>query len=118
MAYERATSLALARRTVHKTMGIPAVYEDNCDRVSAELRVRWHNRIALQGNIADTGYAEFIEGVKRVIFSARELSEKNITLRQGATITVRPIGLDKDVVLTLDTLEPSEGPENVIWGVV
>lgn len=117
MAYDRAQSLALARKTVHKTLGIPALYTDPTGFVRKTVRVRWHSRLALQGNIIDAGYTEFLEGVKRVIFNAVELREQNITLKKNGTLTIRPIGLEKDVVLTLDTLEPSEGPENIIWGV-
>lgn len=117
MAYDRAASVASARRVVHKTMAVPAVYRDDCAMVTTTLRVRWHSRLALQGNIIDGGYADFLEGVKRLIFNATELREKNITLNQYATVTIRPIGKDEDVVLTLDRLEPSEGPEDVIWGV-
>lgn len=111
MAYDRAASIAAARRAVHSTMGVSAFYEDSqSGRVG--LRVRWHNRIAIQGDLVEAGYANIIDGVNRVVFDKAELDEKGVILSRGGEVT-----MGDGTVLILDHQEPVVGPIEIIWGV-
>ena len=112
MAYERAASIAVSRRAVHSTMGVAATYEDPSSPGVVGLRVRWHNRLALQGDLVEAGYANVVDGVNRVVFDKAELDEKGVVLSRGAELTM-PDG----TVLILDHQEPVVGPVTVIWGV-
>lgn len=113
MAYDRAASVAAARRVVHDTMGVAVNYEDPFTPGLVGLRVRWHNRIALMGDLVDTGYPNVVEGVNRVVFDRDELNEKGVVLHTGGQVT-----LGDGTVLILDHREPHVGPLREIWGVV
>ena len=112
MPYDRAASIAAARRAVHSTMSKEVSYEDPDSPGLVTLRVRWHNRIAIQGDLVEAGYANVIDGVNRVVFDKVELDEKGVVPARGAKITTG----DGDV-LVLDHMEPTAGPIEIIWGV-
>lgn len=117
MAYDRAASVAAARRIVHKTMRVNATYQDSLMAGPEAITVRWHNRLNLQGNLVEAGYADVIEGVNRVVFNREELAEKSVVLHSGGVITLTD-AVNNGVVLVLDVKEPDTGPINFVWGVV
>lgn len=113
MAFDFAALKAAARQTVHDTLSVPAAYVSRDGMTKLELRVRWQNKIAINGDLTEAGYAEMIEGVNRCVFAQSELHEKSVTLQRGDTLT-----LWDGAVLMLDSLEPTTGPVEVIWRVV
>jgi hypothetical protein len=108
--------MAQARRVVHSTFGENAVYSHRSASGETKISVRWHNRIALRGNISDDGYSDIIEGVNRVFFNKEELALKSIVLQRGGRVTLTD-ALNNGVVLVLDSQEPDVGPINEIWNI-
>lgn len=112
MAYDRAASKAAARRAVHTAMGVAADYEDSNVPGRVGLRVRWHNRVGIDGNLVEAGYSNFVEGINRVIFDKQELDEKGVVLSRGSRVYMAD-----GAVLILSHQEPITGPIEVVWGV-
>lgn len=102
---------ARTRRVVHDTFGGDAKYFDFM-QPEITLVVRWHNKIQVGGDLENSGYAETIEGIERVIFDMEELKAKGVTLRNNGTVVMAD-----GTVLTLGTQEPVVGPIEVIWQV-
>lgn len=111
--FDFAALKAQARQTVHDTLSVPATFVSKDMMTRAELRVRWINKIVINGDIVETGYAEMIEGVDRCVFNQLELNEQSITLQRGDMLTMWD-----SAVLILDSQEPPTGPVEVIWRVV
>jgi redox-sensitive bicupin YhaK (pirin superfamily) len=105
---------AQVRQTVHDTMSVPAVYSHPDEVGEYALRVRWHNKQALVGDLIDSGYAQTIEGVNRVIFNRAELDEKGAVLRSGGVLRVVAPQFH-GASLILSSQEPVAGPVEVIW---
>lgn len=112
MPYDRAASKAIARNAVHTAMGVPVSYEDSVSPGRVGLRVRWHNRVGIDGNLVEAGYTNFVEGVNRVIFNRNELDEKGVVLSRGSRVYT-----EDGAVLILSHQEPISGPVEVVWGV-
>lgn len=113
-----------ARQAVHDVFAVPALYSDS-NVTDIGLHVRWHGKvIAKGGNIDGAGYAEVFEGVNRLLFSRKELETRTIdalgnpwggvTLEMRGSIAIPAYG---PVRFSLDTLEPADGPVNVLWNV-
>lgn len=83
MASNFAAIKAKARRDVHASLSVSALYQDYTLDAPVPLSVRWHNKIARFGDVLDAGYAEMIEGVERIIFMRDELSLAGITDRKS-----------------------------------
>lgn len=80
---------ALARRAVHTAFCVSAVYKDPDGVVSAEaLKVRWHMRQTLAGQLDNGGYAEVVEGIEKIIFDKDELQALALTPERNGTITL------------------------------
>lgn len=108
--------MAKARRVVHSTFQVEVQYQAPGGIVPpVTLHVRWHDRIALVGNVVDAGYADVLEGVDRIIFNREELVEIGVVLGRGGKVTFGPAF--QNTVLNLDSMEPTEGPINVVWKV-
>ncbi len=115
MAFNRAATVARARRVVHKTHGLAATYEDDQVVVPVALTVGLFNRMNLQGDLIEAGYNNVIEGINRVRFNREELDEKNVVpKRAGKVVLTDP--LMAGIVLILDHKEPDTGPINIMWG--
>ena len=108
---------AQTRRIVHDTFSIPALYKQTPSSTGVLLYIRWHNKIARFGNLLDSGYAEVLEGIERVIFDEAELQTKGVTLVRGGSLLCTPPGFAQ-ATLILDTAEPRVGPLNITWLVV
>lgn len=115
MSFEFTSALANMRKIVHVTMGHPAVYRASRSSAPVVVTVRWHDKLVMQGDLANQGFSQVLEGVDRVIFNKEELAQKNAVLARGGTLTLGPKW--DNAVLNLETLEPSHGPGDVIWKV-
>lgn len=114
MPYDFAALKSRVRQIVHDTMGMDAEYSHPDYPGVAQLRVRWHNKIARTGDLLDIGYSEVVEGINRVIFNEPELVQKSVTLRRGGRVRLLSPHM-RGAVLILDTLEPRVGPIETIW---
>lgn len=108
--------MANLRRTVHNTFGENATYSHRAAPREEAISVRWHNRLALRGNLSDDGYSDILEGINRASFNKEELALKNIVLQRGGRITLTD-PLNHGTVLILDTQEPDIGPVTQVWNV-
>ncbi len=117
MAGNFAAIKAKARRDIHRAFGVAATHTDNVSGVLTEgLSVRWHNKMAILGDLQDTGYASVIEGIERVIFDRKELQDKGIVLKAGDVITITAEGFE-NARLVIREQEPIVGPFEVKWWV-
>lgn len=116
MASRFALIKAKARRDVHASLSIAARYESYSQDVVEDIAVRWHNKIALMGDLDSGGYANIIEGIERVIFMRSELTAKGITIEEGDSLVITAPGFE-NARLILKEREPIVGPEEVIWQV-
>jgi len=117
MTYDRAAALTLARRTVHDTMGLNVNYVHTGMVLPVALRVRWHNKQMLNGDLVEGGWSEQIDGINKIIFDSTELDEKGVSLKRGGTVTFTD-PLWAGTVLTLDSQEPDTGPIKRVWRTV
>lgn len=116
--FDRAATVAAARRAVHQHMGVNAIYQAPGDSLGGvALSVRWHNRMVLAGNLVESGFSDVVEGVNRALFNREELNEKGVTLERGGVLTLTD-PVNKGISLMLDYEEPDNGPINRVWGVV
>ncbi|QPB11455.1 hypothetical protein JT321_gp28 [Providencia phage Kokobel1] len=83
---------------------------------TVNLSVRYHNKIALMGDLMEAGYSEVIDGVDRAIFNREELKEKGITLVRGNIIQLTDPGFE-EIKFSLEAQEPYNGPIEVKWQV-
>lgn len=114
MAFDFTSALSGMRKIVHSTMGHAATYSYGVQAAQA-VKVRWHDKQVLQGNLGDAGYSEVVEGIDRLIFNKTELVANSVVLKKGGKVTLGPQW--NNAVLNLEVLEPSHGPEDVIWKV-
>lgn len=101
------------RQAVHDTFAVPAFYSDSAV-TAVPVNVRWHNKLVRAGNLDAAGYAEIFEGVNKVVFGDAELVTLGLTPRQQGVLTFPDYA---PMTLVLDTLEPREGPVDVVWNV-
>lgn len=106
---------ARARKAVHTAFSVSADHRAYGSDTPTAVKVRWHNKLVLQGNGTSDGYASTIEGIDRLVFDLDELTEKNIELERGDTVTMGP--LYQNVVLVLEEKEPATGPVEQKWWV-
>ncbi|QEG09433.1 hypothetical protein CPT_Saba_060 [Proteus phage Saba] len=101
------------RKAVHSAFRLSAVLVVG-DNDPVEIGVRYHNKIALMGDIMESGYSEIIDGVDRLIFDREELREKGITLYRGNIIKLVDAEM-KPITLSLEAEEPYNGPIDSKW---
>ena len=116
MPLDFAALKAQVRQTVQDTMSTEAEYTSRDGAVTATLRIRWHNKISRVGDLLDTGYAEVIEGINRVIFNIPELTEKNVKPERGGQLLLTSPHF-MGAVLILNAMEPTVGPIEEVWSV-
>lgn len=114
MAFEFAAAKRLLRRAVHTTFGIDATYEDPHLAAPAPLRIRWHNKLAVYGDIENTGYPSTIESIDKVVFDRDDLLARGIEIRRGGIIKIIADGFEGQSLIA-DTRDPRCGPIEEIW---
>lgn len=108
---------AKARRDIHDGLSIAAQHRAASSNILTDLAVRWHSKQVLLGDLQDTGYANVIEGIERIIFDRDELILKAVVLREGDVVTITAEGYDNPQ-LVLKVREEIRGPIEVPWQVV
>lgn len=117
MAYDHAAMKARTRRIVHQTFAIAMEYLDKSLAGPIALRVRYHNKQDVIGDLQNEGYPMSIDGIDRVIFDMEELTFAGITVSRGARLKIVQPGWPEGVLL-IETKEKSEGPVEEVWRVV
>lgn len=107
---------AKARRDIHDGLSIAATHRAVLSGLITDLAVRWHSKQVLLGDFQDTGYANVVEGIERIIFDREELQAKSVILREGDVITITAEGYD-NVQLMLKVREQVRGPIEQPWEV-
>lgn len=125
MPFDFATAKALARRTVHKTFGVQAFYQDDSMDLPVELRARWHNKSTqLLGELDNQGYSQIIEGIDRIIFNVElidDTQEYSVFTQDGQPITLQRAGeitfpmLLDGATFILENKIPADGPTEERW---
>lgn len=127
MPFDFAKVKAQVRRKVHETFGVQAFYKDDSFSTPQEIRVRWHSRIDRFGDLDQQGYAEFIQGIDRIIFEAAEA--RRLRVKRGGIVIIPSLGAGLGVALgspldgegiappgfILNDREPSDGPFRETW---
>lgn len=100
------------RRVVHETLGVPAFYQNNRMSAPVEITARWFNKTAKYGDLVETGYAEIVEGVDRVVLFPCD--HPTVSFERDGVVTFPQYKKS----FRLDTLEPSDGPAGqAVWQV-
>lgn len=110
MAFDFASAKKSARRAVMKTLGVDAFYIDSSMTAAVPIRARWHTKIDRFGDNGNIGYAEVIEGVQRLILDVAQA--RAIGVKRNGVVTFPTLD---GVRVTLDQMEPSDGPIEEIW---
>lgn len=119
MVFDLAAAKYAARRVVHDTMSLEVeYYNDKKMPAPVLLRVRYHNKQQLIGDLQNDGYPMTIDGIDRVIFDVEELLAKGVVVERGVKVRVLSTLYPPDTILLVETKEKSEGPIEEIWRVV
>lgn len=105
---------AKARKAVHAAFSYSATYKDGTLDAAVPVRVRWHNRLVMLGDYDQSGYANVIDGIERVIFDRSELATLGIEPVRGGVVTITDEGMN-NTRLVLDTCEKHVGPLEEKW---
>lgn len=102
-----------ARRVMHDELSVDALYQDDTMGQPEAIRVRWHTKSILHGDLLDTGFAQTIESNDKLAFYPSDTPQ--ITFRKGGTITIVAYGPDFKFVLC--ERQRMTGPLEHIWQV-
>ncbi|MNK62103.1 hypothetical protein D3C87_812720 [compost metagenome] len=109
-AFDFAAAKATVRRVVQTTLGVPALYrESDMADAPVALTARWHNKIDRFGDIENQGYAEFIQGIDRIVLIPSDTPA--LVFKKDVLIEFPAYGK----VFTLQVKEKSSGPLEEIW---
>jgi hypothetical protein len=126
MAGNFAEQKAKARRAVHAAFAYSATYQDASLDTPVPVTVRWHNKLVIMGDFQESGYANVVEGIERIIFNREELElveyQNNGVDLQG--LEIRPRGWVvitdpgfENTKLVMAVREPHVGPIEEKWQV-
>lgn len=111
MPFDFAQAKADARRALHDGLSVAATYEDTLITEPLPIRVRYHNRIVIEGDPYGLGMAETIEGSDKVVFEVDPLVVPAVA--RGGIIRIPQYSL----AFRLEAKEPSDGPITQTWRV-
>lgn len=125
MPFDFAKAKEVARRAIHKTLAVPAFYQDASLNTPIEIRARWHNVIARFGDDERQGYAEIIERIERIVFIPEVWITSPTTghsCNTGDTFDLKRNGIVtfpayQGITFTLAVREPNDGPLEQVWQV-
>lgn len=120
---------ATARRAVHNTLAVQAYYQDASMSAPIPVKARYHTKLIRGGDLDNSGYAEVIEGVDKVVFAASDA--RKFGFKTGGTITFSSgaggFGVSMgsafggeetgSAVFILRSREPNTGPFEEVWDV-
>lgn len=129
MAFSFAKVKSLVRRTVHKTFGVQAFYQDSTLISPVTVTARLHINIDRFGDLENQSYGELIQAIDKVIFEASEV--RKIPVKRGGTVIFPDFSAGLGVALgssldssgigptafVLNIKEPVDGPFREVWTV-
>lgn len=108
--FDWAAAKTQLRRTVHDTFRVAALYYENDSVVVPQpIMARWHNKIDRFGDLDNQGYAEFVQGIDRIVFVPSD--HAGLVLVKGGRVVFPVYGNS----FTLQVLETNSGPLEQIW---
>lgn len=104
---------------VHSAFAVPVtLYRKAAPREAVILQypltARLHNRVAVNSDPLNGGYASIVEGVTRAIFNRQELEANGIALQKDDIIS---FDAPYNVRVRLATKDPANGPVVEKWSV-
>lgn len=114
MAFDFAAAKKRVRRIVHDTLAITAEYDDADTVEPVPLRVRWHYKQTVVGDLEAQGYPQSIDTINKVVFDREELAAKNVVISRGGRLKFTADGFGNAVV-AVDTKDTMAGPTEEIW---
>lgn len=120
MAFNFAQAKAQMRQTVHETLAVSALYQDDTMSDPAAITARYHNKIAQMGELDNgnnDGYALTIEGIDRVVFKAADARALSVKRGGELTFTDYTDGNGDPAVFVLQVKQPHHGPFEEVWEV-
>lgn len=106
---------ASSRQSVHDTLAVAAVYEDDNTVAPVPLTVRWHNKLSRAGALEGGFGVEVIEGIDRLVFNRPQLASKALELNSRGVVTIT--APQWSARFSLEAREPDDGPVNEYWSV-
>lgn len=116
MGFDFAAVLATARRVVHDTFALEVEYYDPSLAGPVPLRVRWHYKQVLFGDLDSEGYPQVVDLIQKAIFDDEELLTRGVTINVGGRLTIKAKG-HKNAVLVMHTRDDDVGAVNETWRV-
>lgn len=114
MAFNFALAKAALRQTVHDTFGVGAFYKDGSLSVPTPIRARYnHKKQERIGDLVETGYAEVVESVERVVL--RPCDTPALTFTRNGRVTFDDL---PGVEFLLTFREPIKNAGEEVWQVV
>lgn len=114
MPFDFASAKANARRVVHATLAVDALYTDASvsDADPVDIKARWHNKLELFGDPNNEGYTQMIQGIDRIVLFPGDNPE--IEYKRGDIIEFPCF----EKTFTIDVLESADGPLKRVWQAV
>lgn len=114
MSFSFDSAKALLRQQVHETFGVEGLYKDASLSFFEPVRVRYHpKKIDRYGDIVETGYADVVEVIERIVFYPALTPEFQFQRDGRVTLASMP-----GVEFILRLLEPSTNSAEQVWQVV
>lgn len=113
-----------SRLALHRAMAVSAVYTDDNWPDGVAVTVRLHNRLSRNGSQPGGWDSEVLEGIDRVVFNETNLSTEATSVLTGEPVVLVPVTAGEVIIpeyqdarFSLDSREPSDGPESQYWSV-
>lgn len=117
MAFDFAQTKKRARRVVHRTLGVSALYKADPAATPVPLKVRYHTKLNLTGDLTYANYVEILEGIDRIIFNLTPIEEEALLL-SGQSIQANGVVELVDyegMAFTLANQQPDDGTGEISW---
>jgi hypothetical protein len=112
LSFSFSEAKAEARRAVHDTFAVPAMYSDAVVTTPVEVHVRFHSRRATEVLLPGEGLAEVLEATPRVLFDKAEMANLGLTaMRNGQLV----FAVYDNLTVVLDVEEKYDGPIYTAW---
>lgn len=118
MSFDFSKVKAKVRQVVHETLAVSATYQDSSISVPIVITARWLNKLSRIGDLENSGYADVIEGIDRVVFNAA--LARSIPVKKGGVVTFTSYtNSDEGMapVFVLAAKQPTNGPYQEVWEV-
>lgn len=118
MAFDFSKVKAKVRQVVHETLAVSATYQDSSISIPIAISARWLNKLSRIGDLENTGYADILEGVDRIVFSAAQA--RSIPIKKGGVVVFTSYSNSLEgmaPIFILAVKEPTNGSYQEVWEV-